>query len=95
MNIKNIVSISDYELERFCDRQSFYGKASILTSGKGMNYLKSYDTIVCYTDTKGRFHRTWDGYSSTSMRHINAFCKAMNINGGGKKWWEELKVEKI
>lgn len=88
-----VVAISDYELERFCDRKSFYRKCQIFYTESGEQFLKSYDTIVCYVDGNRNFHRVYPGYSATTMRHVNAFLKATGIPGGGKAWWNNQKVE--
>lgn len=39
-------------------RKSFYGKAEVITTDNG-KYLRSYNTIVCYLDDFGIFHKTW------------------------------------
>ena len=86
------------DLESTCDRLSFYGKCGVCVKLDGIDrntYLQSYSTIVGYLDTNGAFHRTWSGYSSTTMRHINAFLKYFSIPGGGKKWWDALPVEAL
>lgn len=78
------------ELRPSDGRKSFYGKALVLTSDNKIQ-LQSYNTIVCEIEN-GIFKRLWGGYSATTMRHINAFIKAFNIQGGGKKWWDSLEV---
>lgn len=50
-------------------------------------------TTVCKIDKSGEFVRMWEGYSATTMRHINAFIEMFGISGGGKKWWDALPVE--
>ena len=76
-------------------RNSFYGKASIIET-KNRYYLLSYSTIVCSIVKKsGRFHRHWDNYSSTTMRHINSFLNYCSAPGGGKKWWDSLDCSAI
>lgn len=72
--------------------KSFYGKAKIIENS-GETILQSYDTIVCKIDKSGKFVRTWEGYSATTMRHINAFIEMFDISGGGKKWWNGLETE--
>lgn len=74
-------------------RKSFYGKATVIhDDDKGYIMLKSYDTIVCRIDNYNNFDRLWHGYSATTMRHINEFCNQYGIPGGGKSWWDSLKV---
>lgn len=85
-------------LDAVCDRKSFYGKCAVIMDETGHDYnayLRSYDTIVCYIDNNGILHRTWSGYSATTMRHINAFCRYFNLPYGGKSWWESLDVETL
>lgn len=93
-------------LDYYCDRKSFYNRCGVDIDENDVCYLWSYNTYVGYYD--GEFHRTWDGYSATTMRHINAFMaylwyehgyrKEDNGHGypiGGKAWWTRLAVEKI
>ena len=84
-----------YELKPNDNRKSFYGKAKIIYSDDPVEiYLQSYDTKVCkYVVSTGEFVRLWDGYSATTMRHINAFLNYMGINGGGKSWWIAQPVQ--
>ena len=72
--------------------KSFYGKAVCLEIDGGA-LLSSYGTIVCGVESDGTFHKFWDGYSATTMRHVNAFLANYGIAGGGKKWWESLECE--
>lgn len=72
--------------------KSFYGKAKVIEKD-GETLLQSYDTTVCKIDKSGEFVRMWEGYSVTTMRHINAFIEMFGIPGGGKKWWDALPVE--
>lgn len=73
-------------------RKSFYGKAHILYTEQGETLLQSYNTIVCKVTTDGTFKKLWDGYSVTTMRHVNSFLKVIGISGGGKTWWDSLPV---
>lgn len=82
-----------YELSPVADRRkSYYGKASVV-EWNGEKILVSYETPVCKIDRGGRFVRLWNGYSATTMRHINSFLCFNRINGGGKKWWMAQPVE--
>lgn len=96
----NIDPIRIIELSPIDNRKSFYGKAKVIEVQNGY-YLQSYNTIVCYMDKPGyndspyQFCKLWDGYSTTTMRHINAF---MSFNGtflGGKKWWDSLEYNRL
>ena len=62
--------------------KSFYGKAKVIEKD-GETLLQSYDTTVCKIDKSGEFVRMWEGYSATTMRHINAFIEMFGISGGG------------
>lgn len=64
-------------------RKPFYGKALVIEKN-GRELLRSYDTIVAYRDRKGKFHRTWGGWSATTGRHIYAFT------GKHKAEWDKL-----
>lgn len=72
-------------------RKSFYGKARVKELDNGDVELISYNTIVCRIHN-GVFQRLWDGYSATTMRHINAFIDLYGIEGGGKAWWMKLEI---
>lgn len=82
-----------FDLSPVRGQKSFYGKAKVIETWDA-TILKSYDTIVCSFDREG-FHRHWDGYSATTMKHINAFLDVLNLDGGGKKWWTEKAVERF
>lgn len=82
-----------YELPNVGDRRkSFYGKAKVIEKDNGETVLQSYDTEVCKINPNGEFVRLWDGYSSTTMRHINSFLQFFGISGGGKNWWDAQTV---
>ena len=81
-----------YELKPTNSQKSFYGKAKVIEKD-GETLLQSYDTIVCKIDKSGEFVRMWEGYSATTMRHINTFIEMFGVLGGGKKWWNALHVE--
>lgn len=73
--------------------KSFYKKASVIIRSNGDKILRSYTTNVAKIDSNGNFHKLWNGYSATTMRHINSFCDTYGINGKGKKWWDSLTTE--
>lgn len=77
----------------FQSNKSFYGKAHIRIED-GETILKSYKTDVCKIDSKGNFHKLWNGYSKTTLSHVVAFCDEYGIEcGGNKKWWIELPCD--
>lgn len=82
----------NYELPCYDNRKSFYGKAHVIEE-KGKFKLQSYGTIVGYVKNR-KFHKTWDGYSDTTMRHVNSMLRHFDLEGGGKSWWDNLKTEK-
>lgn len=85
-----------YELPNVGDRRkSFYGKAHVIENESGKIFLQSYNTIVCYINKDGEFVKTWDWYSSTTMRHINSFLRFFNLPGGGKSWWDKLETKEF
>ncbi len=80
-----------YALQPTNNRKSFYGKAEVIERDNGTIELRSYQTIVARI-RDGKFERLWDGYSMTTMNHINAFLDTFGIRGGGKTWWTSLEV---
>ena len=62
-----------YELSPIDGRKSFYGKA-IVEIDNGSETLYSYGTPVIKRDPLGNLERLYDGWSSTTGRHIKAFC---------------------
>ena len=79
-----------YELQPNNSRKSFYGKAKVIEKDNGEKVLMSYDTEVCKITKSGEFVRLWDGYSATTMRHVNSFLDLVGIAGGGKAFWDKL-----
>lgn len=72
-------------------QKSFYGKAKVTELDNGDIELTSYNTVVCRIHN-GVLQRLWNGYSATTMRHINAFIGFYGIEGGGKAWWNSLEI---
>ena len=85
--------IRKYDLLPNDNHKSFYSKAVVREFEHG-SVLMSYGTPVVAVDEFGKIHRLWDGYSATTMRHVNAFMADMKILQGGKSWWDQLQVEK-
>lgn len=84
-DLEKIEFISD--LTCYDTHKSFYGKAKLVFT-KNEVFLCSYNTLVCKIDKHGIFVRLWNGYSATTMRHVNSFLHTFHISGGGKKWWD-------
>lgn len=79
--------------------KSYYRKAyvhKLYDNDKCIEILKSYDTnvlAVVYSDyDEPQIHRLWDGYSATTMRHINEYLTQNGFTEGGKKWWCSLPI---
>lgn len=67
-------------------------------NGKSIE-LKSYDTVVFeYNTETGEFIRRWDGYSATTLKHVQMFvCHIIGEQYRrnttfGKKNWEQMYV---
>lgn len=82
-----------FELIPYDNRKSFYGKALVYEADDGTRTLRSYGTAVCQLLPDGKFRRMWNGYSATTMRHINAFLYLYSAPGGGKAWWDKINCE--
>lgn len=72
-----------------CGRNSFYGKCYAVETETGYTLI-SYKTPVAEITFDGVFSRKWNGYSATTMRHVNAFRVRFNLPKMGKKEWEAL-----
>lgn len=75
----------------FIRQCSYYGKAKEIQYGD-FKYLKSYKTVVCAIAPNEEFIRFWDGYSVTTMNHINEFRKKNGLKGLSKKEWKAIEV---
>lgn len=74
-------------------QKSYYGKAHIYTNGD-LVILKSYNTYVISVDlSNGCFNRLWNGWSKTTMAHINDFLRLYGFNAMTKKEWLSLPCE--
>ena len=83
------------ELRPINGRKSFYGKARAIVDGDTIT-LYSYNTAVCRI-VNGKFERLWydeidgkQGYSRTTMSHIQAFCDTFGLPIITKKEWDKL-----
>jgi len=85
--IRSNKSIKDQEtrkIDGYSDRAYFVDRFN-------RRFIVSYYTIVGYIDCRGRFHRTWGGYSKTTVdKHIAASGFYFS-----KKDWEKLPVENL
>ena len=78
-----------YELKPTTNQKSFYGKAQVIVSSDGTQFLKSYETIVLKRKPDGELVRSWDGWSATTGKHIAAFA------GINKKEYLALPLEMV
>ena len=78
-----------YELKPTTNQKSFYGKAQVIVSSDGTEFLKSYETIVLKRKPDGELVRTWQGWSATTGKHIAAFA------GINKKQYLALPLEMV
>lgn len=81
-----------YEIQPHNGRKSFYGKARV-EELNSVKTLISYQTKVCRIDENGHFIKLWNGYSVTTMNHINAFRIMNGLETMGKKEWEGMATE--
>lgn len=63
-----------YELRPTDGRKSFYGKAIVTIDEDGTETLSSYNTPIIKRTVSGELVKLWDGWTSTTGRHIKAFC---------------------
>lgn len=84
-----------FELSPVDGRKSFHGKATIHPQPNLLIILRSYDTpVMAYDQVTGELFQA-DGYpaefaSATTLRHMNAFSKAMTDTPRGK--WDCAKL---
>lgn len=74
-------------------QKSYYKKAYVLKDGNNL-FLRSYNTIVCGI-VNGKFLRYWDGYSSTTMKHVNDFRVQNGLTSLRKRDWDEIPVSEV
>lgn len=91
------------ELKPFhTNQKSFYGKAKVTVSynGDGMCLvLESYDTQVLIAKiAKGGMpyvRRLWDGYSATTLRHVNELLMQLDFPKLSARAWRAMEVGKF
>ena len=62
-------------------------KATWYFDENGNKVLRSYYTDVARLDLYGNLYKLWNGYSVTTLNHINAFLKANGLAGICKYDW--------
>lgn len=68
----------------------FNNRAVVIKTEDGW-ILRSYYTEVAEM-YQGKFIRLWDGYSNTTLKHINAFRNYLGLPGLSKREWIEMEV---
>lgn len=63
-----------YELHPVTSQKSFGGKALVMVEDNGTETLYSYETAIIKRTAAGELVRLWAGWSTTTGRHIAAFC---------------------
>ncbi len=63
-----------YDLIPTDGRKSFYGKAKVFIEDDGTETLYSYNTPIIKRTAAGELVKLWDDWTSTTGRHIKAFC---------------------
>ena len=66
-------------------------RATTRTESRGL-VLRSYNTDVAYFDHDGKFHKTWDDYSATTLKHVNLFREKRGLAPMNKREWIEMKM---
>lgn len=74
--------------------EGFNGRALILPGDAGNALvLRSYYTDVCsYNPKTGEFFKLWEGYSNTTLKHINIFRSFLKLPQLSKREWIELEA---
>lgn len=50
-------------------------------------FLQSYDTLILSLNTNtGEVKKLWDGFSTTTLKHINEFLSAFGLSFNKKSW---------
>lgn len=75
-------------------QKSYYGKAKINILDNGTKELISYKTKVAIITKGGRFFRLWEGYSLTTMNHINDFRRKYGLEPINASIWKKMEVVK-
>lgn len=92
-----------YELKPFhTNQKSFYRKAMVTVSyndGDMYLVLQSYDTnVVMVKIAKGgmpHVQKLWDGYSATTMRHVNELLMQEDFPKLSARAWRAMEVGKF
>lgn len=75
----------------YTSQNSFYNKATIEIQNDILT-LYSYNTKICKI-AHGKFYRFFNGYTATTMKHVNEFRMQNGFQKLNKKEWLKLEVE--
>lgn len=67
-------------------------RACIIKTDKGY-ILQSYYTEVAFIGFDGSFKKLWDGFSATTLKHVNLFRKRHNMSYLSKYDWVMMDCE--
>ena len=83
-------------------QKSFYGKARVYAINDGGDHyytLRSYgtDVVSVYVghDNIPYMKRLWDGYSATTMRHVNELLMQVGFPKLSARAWRAMEVGKF
>ena len=82
MNIRDYVEVYDLVPKAEQGQDTFYGKARVYIDKDGSETLCSYDTPIARKMPNGEVQKLWDDWTTTTGKHIYAFC------GMRKKEWD-------
>lgn len=71
-----------------------YKRAKVRKLNDGTKELYSYKTKVAILTKGGNFIKLWDGYSLTTLKHVNIFRIDNGLKEINKKEWNELETKK-
>lgn len=70
-----------------------FGNRAVIIPTESGYILRSYYTNVCEI-RNNKFIKLWEGYSNTTLKHINAFRNHFHFNTLSKREWIELEANK-
>lgn len=94
------MSYHTYDLHPlYTNQKSFYGKATVTVMDDGGDVymiLRSYGTQVVsiYVDSRGTpfVKKLWDGYSATTLRHVNELLRQQGFPKLSARVWRAMEV---
>lgn len=82
--LKEVKERDGFQLGGFNNRATMKRRNGVYT-------LTSYYTDVCEYNTETvEFFKLWDGFSTTTLKHVNIFSKYLGIPELSKREWIEL-----